>query len=224
MPRSSGKFDLSHDLAAKIKGKRVLCLIDGGNLYHAAYKKKLNVDFEQFITWFKENTDKKMQMYYYSAFDPDDEKQVSFMDGLKDAGYKMHLKPIRKVAKDVIKGNLDVELTVDAIRLKRAYDVLVLISGDGDFTYLLQYVEKTGKQTMVLGIAGFMSFELHNEADNYYFFDRIKQVWRTPRKKKGEEEEDKNSDDSNEEKAKSQKKPHKKTPPKKPVEIKIFVE
>jgi hypothetical protein len=35
---------------------------------------------------------------------------------------------------------------------------------------------------MVLGVAGFVSFELHNEADNYYFFDRIKPVWRTPRK------------------------------------------
>jgi uncharacterized protein (TIGR00288 family) len=211
MRKNSGKFDLSKDLAKRVENKRVLCLIDGGNLYHAAYKKKLNIDFAQFIAWFKEHTQKKFQAYYYSAFDPEDDKQTEFMEGLKKVGYKMHLKPIRKVAKDVIKGNLDVELTVDAIRLKRAYDILLLVSGDGDFTYLLQYLEKTGRETMVLGIAGFVSFELHNEADNYYFFDRIRPVWKTPRKA------------SKDTSSQSLKKPSKSTKDK-PQEIKIFVE
>lgn len=167
-------------LAKIVRDKRVTVFIDAANLYYAASKKGYFISFESILEWFRTHT-QEVKLNFYTAFNPEDSKQLEFIDHLKDLGYIINSKPV-KVFNDLTKGNMDIELAVDAMIESGEYDVFILISGDGDFSYLVKNIAKMGKKTVVLAVGGFTSFELHIEAENYFFLDRIKDVWRTKSK------------------------------------------
>jgi len=174
--------DMTGYLRKLIKDRRVAILIDAANLYHAAQVAKMRLDFIQISTWFHQCTD-VTALHFYTAYNPEDEKQKEFFLQLEEAKYTVVKKPIRKF-ENLTKGNMDIELTVDAMMRKDEYDFLILLSGDGDFHYLVKALENSDKKTIILGIGGFTSYELHQEADSYFFLNRISQVWKSPRKKK----------------------------------------
>lgn len=170
------KNDLTAMLANLIQKKRVGVFIDSANLYYAAGKANLKIDYFQIAKWFHKHAE-SVELNFYTAFDPADQKQQDFFTDLENAGYRLIKKPI-KVFADSVKGNMDIELAVDSLIKKDEYDSLVLVSGDGDFHYLVKALEQLGKKTIILGVGGFTSYELHQEADNYFFLNRISHVWR----------------------------------------------
>jgi uncharacterized protein (TIGR00288 family) len=179
------KNDLSKNLVELLHSKKTLILIDGANLYFAAQSKRWNIDFKQIYTWFKSKTD-LVETVYYTAFNPEDVKQNDFIKGLETSGYRVHKKPIKVFNDSSVKGNLDVEICVDTMKQIFNFEILVLISGDGDFTYLAETLELMGKKVIVIGVGGFMSYELQEQADNYFLLDRIKSVWQKQKKVKEE--------------------------------------
>lgn len=168
--------DLTAHFAKVVGNKKVSVAIDAANLYYASSVSKIKIDYFQVASWFKENC-ASVNLNFYTAFDPEDAKQLEFFQGLEAAGYNVVKKAI-KVFEDSKKGNMDIELAVDAIVQQDSYEILILLSGDGDFTYLISALEKLGKQTIILGIGGFTSYELHQEAGRYFFLNRISHVWR----------------------------------------------
>ncbi len=163
-------------LTELIKGKKVMVFIDGSNLYYMMYKTNTRFGYDTFVTWLKGKSD-LIDIHYYTAFDPEEEKQTNFLTDLEDHGYTIHKKPIKWVI-DHHKGNMDVELAVDAISKAPDYDLMLLLSGDGDFTYLCQSLEKIGKKTIVASLGGYTAQELHESADNYFFLERISTIWK----------------------------------------------
>ena len=168
--------DLTGQFAKLVAGRRVSVVIDAANLYYASSVSKIKIDYFQVASWFKTNC-KTVNLNFYTAFDPEDVKQIEFFETLEASGYNVVKKPI-KVFEDSKKGNMDIELAVDAVTQKDSYDILILLSGDGDFTYLISALEILGKETIILGIGGFTSYELHQEAGRYFFLNRISHVWR----------------------------------------------
>jgi uncharacterized LabA/DUF88 family protein len=168
-------------LAELIKGKRVMVFIDGSNLYYMMYQTKTRFSYETFETWLQSKC-KLEAIHYYTAFDPEEDKQTDFLTDLEGLKYTIHKKPIKWV-KDHHKGNMDVELAVDAISLAPQYDLMFLISGDGDFSYLCKALEIMGKKTIVASLGGYTAPELHESADNYFFLERISTVWKPQRNK-----------------------------------------
>jgi len=168
--------DLTANFAKVVGNKKVSVAIDAANLYYASSVSKIKIDYFQVASWFKENC-ASVNLNFYTAFDPEDAKQLEFFQGLEEVGYNVVKKAI-KVFEDSKKGNMDIELAVDAIVQQDSYEILILLSGDGDFTYLISALEKLGKQTIILGIGGFTSYELHQEAGRYFFLNRISHVWR----------------------------------------------
>jgi uncharacterized LabA/DUF88 family protein len=170
------KNDLTPLLSSLIKNKRVSVFIDSANLYYASSTANLKIDYFQAARWFQSHCN-LTGLNFYTAYDPFDQKQQDFFNDLEKSGYRLIKKPI-KVFADSIKGNMDIELAVDALLHKDTYDILILISGDGDFHYLVRALENIGKNTIILGVGGFTSFELHQEAHNYFFLNRIASVWK----------------------------------------------
>lgn len=168
---------LTYKLKSTLKGKKTLVLIDGANLYYAAMSKKLRLDFSQIFNFFNKNANLQ-ECIYYTAFDPNDEKQLTFIKNLETVGYKICSKPLKTFKDESKKGNLDVEIVVDALTKLDNYEYLILVSGDGDFNYLVDKLDESGKKVAVLGVGGSMSFELHKNADYYFFLERIPGVWR----------------------------------------------
>jgi uncharacterized LabA/DUF88 family protein len=174
------KNDMTSYLASLVKNKRVGLFIDAANLYHSASMAGLKINFTSIYDWF--NKKSKLEIAnFYSAFDPEDSKQMDFLKDLEDIGYRVVKKPI-KIYTSNIKGNMDIEIAVDSLLEKDKYDILILISGDGDFQYLVQALDKLEKKTIVVSVGGFTSFDLHQEADSYFFLNRISKVWQVDEK------------------------------------------
>lgn len=168
------KNDLTARFANLIKGKKVYVAIDAANLYYAALKAKMYIDFEQIYSWFSKKA-KYAEIGFYTAYNIDDEKQQEFLGQLESYGYTLIQKPI-KVFNDKIKGNMDIEIAVDIIQKQTDFDTFVLMSGDGDFRYLINAIQK---KTIVLSVGGFTSFDLHQDADNYFFLNRVSSIWKS---------------------------------------------
>lgn len=172
------KNDLTARFAKLIDDKKVYVAIDAANLYYSALKAKMYIDFEQIIDWFRKKS-KSVEIGFYTAYNVDDIKQQEFLKQLEEYGYKLIQKPI-KVFNDKIKGNMDIEIAVDIIQKQPDYDIFVLMSGDGDFRYLINAMDK---KSIVLSVGGFTSFELHHDADNYFFLNRVSGLWRSRKNK-----------------------------------------
>lgn len=178
---SGRKPSMVRKLAELIKGKRVMVFIDGSNLYYMMYQSNTRFSYETFESWLQSKC-KLEAIHYYTAFDPEEDKQTEFLADLEGLKYTINKKPIKWV-KDHHKGNMDVELAVDAISLAPKYDLMFLISGDGDFSYLCHALEIMGKKTIVASLGGYTAPELHESADNYFFLERISTVWKPQRNK-----------------------------------------
>ena len=93
---------------------------------------------------------------YYTALAEDQEYSSirPLIDWLDYNGFTMVTKPTKEFTdasgRRKIKGNMDIELTVDAMRLSEALDHIVLFSGDGDFRSLVAALQQKGKRVSVV--------------------------------------------------------------------------
>ena len=65
------------------------------------------------------------------------------------------------------KGNMDVEITIDALHHKNAYDVAVFFTGDSDFLALITYLRRGGKKVFIFSLRNNVSQELRTGGDGY---------------------------------------------------------
>ncbi len=172
------KNDLTNRFANLIQGKKVYVAIDAANLYYAALKAKIYLDFEQIYNWFTKNT-KYVEIGFYTAYNIDDAKQLEFLKQIESYGYTLIKKPIKIFNDNKVKGNMDIEIAVDILRKENDFDIFVLLSGDGDFRYLINNLKKP---TIVLSVGGFTSFDLHQDADSYFFLNRVSAIWKSRKK------------------------------------------
>jgi uncharacterized LabA/DUF88 family protein len=169
------KSDQVDNLRKHIEGKRVSVFIDAANLYYAGTKGGIRLSFEAIAQWFTKHS-KHVVLNFYTAFDPEGVEQLKFIESLSTFGYNVIKKPI-KVFDTLTKGNMDIELAVDMLSQQDEYDIGILMSGDGDFSYLVSHLKSLGKMVIIVGIGGFMSYELHKVGDHYFFLDRLARIW-----------------------------------------------
>ena len=149
-----------------VKG-RVCVFIDAANIFYSQRTLGWRVDFVKLVGYLKQEVDLN-GIYYYTGKVGTFEKQMSFIKKLQSLGYKVTAKEVKFVKvpnlPDIPKGNLDVELALDAFRFKHTFDTMVLFSGDSDFAYLLDLLKQDGKQIIVISMRGHISRELLERA------------------------------------------------------------
>ncbi len=143
--------------------------IDASNIYYSQKKVGWKVDFLKLIRYLQAQTDLR-RIYFYTAYDPNQPKQRKFLDFLEIIGYVVRTKKV-KFIKDMTledggfhKGNLDVELTIDAVHNINNYQTLILCSGDSDFEALLKYAKSFRKNCIVVSTKNHVSVELLKQA------------------------------------------------------------
>lgn len=77
-------------------------------------------------------------------------------------------------AGDIRKANFDVEIAVDAVVMVESFDTFILFSGDSDFDYLLQYLKKRGKTTIVVSARHHVAKELIETSDKYIDLKKLR--------------------------------------------------
>ena len=134
---------------------RVVVFIDGANLYATSKAIGVDIDYRALLSDFQQRS-RFLRAYYYTAYLEDQEYSSirPLIDWLDYNGYTMVTKPAKEFSDSAgrrkIKGNMDIEITVDALELSPHFDHLVLFSGDGDFTALVAALQRKGKKVTVV--------------------------------------------------------------------------
>ena len=150
----------------KPSAQRVAVFIDTANLYHSA--KNLygaRVNFKEIL---KKAIDKRSfvrALAYVIRTKTGEEK--GFVEALKKMGIEIREKELQEYAGGFKKGDWDVGITVDAIRISPSVDVIVLVSGDGDFLQLVEYLKNQGKRVEVMAFGRTASTKLKEIADEF---------------------------------------------------------
>ncbi|MCA9000668.1 MAG: NYN domain-containing protein [Planctomycetes bacterium] len=96
--------------------------------------------------------------------------QANYTDNLRDFGYKVIQKKVRRYDngddRTVTKADLDVEITVDLLRQSKNLDRVILATGNGDFVHLVRALQDEGKRVEVLGFDN-VSGDLRRECDQF---------------------------------------------------------
>ena len=165
-------------LAKFLKG-RVAVFIDASNIYFSQKTLGWKIDFKKLIDYFKSQCD-LVRISYYSSINPENSKEHKFHDFLEIIGYVVKHKEIKFIKNTEEnkygghnKGNIDVDLTIDAIVLKDLYDSFILFSGDGDFVSLIKFLKTLNKYCLVISTKNHISIELIREV-KYIDFKKLR--------------------------------------------------
>ncbi|MFA4889764.1 MAG: NYN domain-containing protein [Candidatus Omnitrophota bacterium] len=155
-------------IAQFIKGKTYV-FIDASNIYHSFKKFGWKIDFVKLKKYLEKNTEAG-NIYFYTAYDPYYAKQRNFLDFLEMVGYIVRKKKVKFIKNGEMeeggfrKGNLDVELAIDAVDNKDKFQSFVLFSGDSDFEALLKYMRAHKKFCVVISTRDHVAIELLQQA------------------------------------------------------------
>jgi uncharacterized LabA/DUF88 family protein len=156
--------------------ERIAIFIDGANLYSAARGLAFDIDYKRLLDLFR-SKGRLIRAFYYTALVEDQEYSPirPLVDWLDYNGYTMVTKPTKEftdaAGRRKIKGNMDIELAVDAMELSEYLDHIVLFSGDGDFRSLVEALQHKGKRVSVVSTLATMppmvADELRRQADQF---------------------------------------------------------
>ena len=103
--------------------------------------------------------------------------ESAFFDALERAGMELRSKDLQVFAGGAKKGDWDVGLTVDAIRMASMFDVVILVTGDGDFVPLVEYLQwGLGKSVEVAAFSRSASGRLKDSADQFINLEDIPKI------------------------------------------------
>jgi uncharacterized LabA/DUF88 family protein len=180
------------------KDERLALFIDGSHLYAAAKSLGFDIDYKLLRAEFMRRG-KLLRAFYYTALLENDEYSPirPLVDWLNYNGFTMVTKPAKEYTDSMgrrkVKGNMDIELTVDALELAPHVDHIVLFSGDGDFKPLVAALQRKGVRVSVVSTIRsqppMISDELRRQADNFIELEGLKEViGRPPREPSPERE------------------------------------
>ncbi len=150
----------------KHKEQRVGVFIDTQNLYHSArnlYNKRVN--FGAVLKDAVSGRKLVRAVAYVITTEAGDEK--NFFEALSKLGIETKTKDLQIFAGGVKKADWDVGLTVDAIKMSPRLDSVIIISGDGDFVPLVEYLQSVGVQVEVVSFGKSTSGKLREAIDDF---------------------------------------------------------
>jgi uncharacterized LabA/DUF88 family protein len=153
---------------------RIALFIDGANLYAATKALGFDIDYKRLLKEFQ-SRGTLLRAFYYTAIIEDQEYSSlrPLVDWLDYNGYTVVTKPTKEFidanGRRKVKGNMDIELAVDAMELAKHVDQMVLFSGDGDFRSLVEAVQRRGVHVTVVSTISsqppMIADELRRQAD-----------------------------------------------------------
>jgi uncharacterized LabA/DUF88 family protein len=153
-------------MAIKHKAQRVAVFIDVQNLYHSArnlYNRRVN--FREILRTAVAGRQLIRALAYVVRTESGEEKP--FFEALERAGIETREKDLQIFYGGMKKADWDVGMAIDAIRLANSVEVIVVVSGDGDFISLVEYLKNQGKQVEVIAFGKSASGKLRETADDF---------------------------------------------------------
>lgn len=159
-----------------ISNNRLAVFIDGANLYATSKALGFDMDYKALLKDLN-SRGTLIRAFYYTAVIEDQEYTSirPLIDWLDYNGYTVVTKPTKEFVDSTgrrkVKGNMDIELAVDAMELADRIDEMLLFSGDGDFRSLVEAVQRRGVRVTVVSTISsqppMISDELRRQADTF---------------------------------------------------------
>ena len=156
--------------------ERIALFIDGANLYATAKSVGFDIDYRKLLKEYQ-GRGRLVRAFYYTALVEDQEYSSirPLIDWLDYNGYSVVTKPAKEftdaLGRRKIKGNMDIELAIDAMEMADHIDHMVLFSGDGDFRSLVEAVQRKGVRVSVVSTVQtqppMVADELRRQADEF---------------------------------------------------------
>lgn len=156
------------------QAQRVGVFVDVQNMYYSAknlYNKKVNFGKILEIAL----ADRSLIRAIAYVIKADVEQESNFFEALSKQGYQVKAKDLQIFFGGAKKGDWDVGIAMDVMRTASKLDVIVLVSGDGDFKDLLEHVKSLGCRAEVIAFRKTASSRALDEADRYVDLDAIKE-------------------------------------------------
>ena len=162
--------------------QRVGVFVDVQNMYYSArnlYSSRVNFSklLETAVGWRQLI---RAIAYGIKAAMPEEQ---SFFDALEKACFEVKVKDIQIFPGGVRKGDWDIGIAIDMIRLGPKLDVMVLVSGDGDYVPLLEYLRNQGHRIEVMAFGKSTSGKLIPEVDEFIDLDKNPKRYLFPSKR-----------------------------------------
>ena len=166
-------------------GERIALFIDGANLYATAKSLGFDIDYKRLLALFRQKGVLVRALYYTALAEDQEYSSIRpLIDWLDYNGFTMVTKPTKEFTdasgRRKVKGNMDIELTVDAMRLADTLDHIVLFSGDGDFRSLVAALQQMGKRVSVVSTLQtqppMVADELRRQADQFIDLADLEQL------------------------------------------------
>jgi len=150
----------------KHKDQRVAVLVDAANMYHSAknlYKRRVN--FKEVLKGAV--ADRKLVRAIAYVIRGANEEEETFFEALSNQGFEVIIKDLQVFSGGARKADWDVGIAVDAIKMSERADVIVLVSGDGDYLPLVDYLQSKGCRVEVMAFRQTTSSKLIEEVDDF---------------------------------------------------------
>ncbi len=156
--------------------ERTALFIDGPNFYEAVRNHDISIDYKKLRGLFADST-RLVRALYYTALEEDQEfcRIRPLVDWLDYNGYTLITKPTKEIfdqnGRRRLKGNMDVEITVDMMSMAPHIDHAILFSGNGNFRRLIKAVQSIGIRTSIVSTLEssppLIADSLRRQADNF---------------------------------------------------------
>jgi uncharacterized LabA/DUF88 family protein len=155
------------------KDQRVGVFVDVQNLYYSAkHLHNAKVNFKEILKTAVAGRKLIRALCYVVKADEAGEK--GFRDALGATGFEVKAKELQVFIGGSKKGDWDVGIAMDIMRMAHKLDVIVLVSGDGDFVDLLEHAKALGCRVECLGFGRTSSSKLKEAADLFTDMDQDK--------------------------------------------------
>ncbi len=165
--------------------ERVVIFIDGSNLFHAIRYINIKIDYQKLVDFLKEDR-KLIRAYFYGAIPQEKDikknspewesyfRQRRFLEELSLQGIKVKLAKLRRLPSgEYIEKEVDIMLATDMLSMAHmnTYDTAVLVSGDSDFSYTVEEVQRIGKRVENATFKKTSSYQLRKVCDRFLLLD-----------------------------------------------------
>lgn len=150
---------------------RIAIFIDGENIHYSAKHMNMRLDYLKLCTRLA-GPRRLVRSYFYTAVSSQSEGKIDFINFLKLNGFKVVTKEVKsfnegEAANRSIRNSLDMEMAIDVLEMAPYVDTVILCTGDGDFTALVEVLGRKGVHVEVCGLREMTSTDLIAAADVY---------------------------------------------------------
>ena len=151
--------------------EKVVLFVDVQNVYYTT-KQAFGRNFDYNKFWQQATLNRQVVKAIAYAIDRGDAKQKEFQNILRAIGFEVKLKPFIQRSDGTAKGDWDVGITIDALEYSKDADVVILVSGDGDFDLLVNKLKlDNDKRVEVYGVESLTALSLVNAASEFVSID-----------------------------------------------------